>query len=268
MSSTGIPSNMPAMVLPPGGMPEVGPNKTLIQIGFNYELNYPFVIGADLATNQIFTYLPRGVAYGLEIPDGDVQMKGLLPYDTRASLHYITTLAQAYIPTDRLTMLQQDLCKTTSKFYHHPNSTVRELMLMINCSISVNPGSSVAGAQSSNPAATASSPAGEGAPIGADSGKSMPIKGTSVGISVGAIAGAAVYAATMFYVARRYRQRRQRHGRADSMPEMSHTEGMGMYGAGAGQERGSRQSGSTNGRSVREQGISHPIQAGNSLGWD
>lgn len=105
-----------------------------------------------------------------------------------------------------------------------------------------------------------------------------------MGIGVGAVAGAAVYAAAMVYVARRYRQKRKNlHNRASSIPtagEMSQTPGGGMGGyfmSGAnggrgspnGGGRGSRQSaGSSNNRSVREQGISHPIMAENSLGWN
>ena len=139
-----------------------------------------------------------------------------------------------------------------------------------------------------NPAATAVGPAGEAAPIGGDSGSSNKVKSKSVGIVVGACAGAAVYAAAMIYVARRYRQKKKMgHQRASSVntaPQMSQTPSGGMGGffmSGAnGREssrgsaagsagRGSRTSGhSSNGRSVREQGISAPLMSENSLGWN
>ena len=128
----------------------------------------------------------------------------------------------------------------------------------------------------------------------------------SVGIGVGACAGAALYAAAMVYVARRYKKKRARHARTPSVPasqpEMSQRGsnltggGMGGYfmsGANghnsgtagrasaavtassggrsnnSGGTRGSRNSDhSSNGRSVREQGISAPVMSENSLGWN
>ncbi|EME79506.1 uncharacterized protein MYCFIDRAFT_212235 [Pseudocercospora fijiensis CIRAD86] len=183
------------------------------------------------------------------------------------------------------------------------------LMSMINPTIPIVPGANMddgTGTASNNnnkkndPAASASGSGGDGAPIGGDSGSSQKVNGTSVGIGVGAVCGAAVYAAAMVYVARRYRKKRQSHRRASSVPtagEISQRSpgtpgtlsggGMGGYfmsGANGGREsgsgshsgrssgrigRGSRNSaGSSNGRSVREVGISNPIMAENSLGWN
>jgi hypothetical protein len=137
-----------------------------------------------------------------------------------------------------------------------------------------------------NPGATATSVTGDAAPIGGDTGSSHKVRGSSVGIGVGAVCGAAVYAAAMVYVARRYRNKRKGHQRASSVPTMgemreSSAGGMSQFfmsGANGGRHsggsgsggRGSRQSagsGGSNGRSVREQGISNPIMAENSLGW-
>lgn len=277
---------MPGLVQPPSGLPAAPTNTTLIQLGFNYGLNYPFVVNSENTTNQIFKYLPQGVAYGLGISNNSVLMNALLPYDTSSSMGYITTLAQAYVPSEMVTALQQALHAPNSNLYSNPDPTVNTLMGMINPTIPLLPGASLSDGSSAsayNPAATASSSVGDGAPIGGDSSQSMPVKGTSVGISVGAVAGAAVYAAAMIYVARRYRQRRSRHQRVSSVPtagEMSQTSGGGMgafFMSGANGRnsptmsgaRGSRQSGgSSNGRSVREQGISHPIMSENSLGWN
>lgn len=277
---------MPRLVQPPGGLPQPPSNNTLVQVGFTYGLNYPFVVSSENTTNQIFAYLPQGIAYGLAVSEPDIRMNALMPYDTTQSMGYITTLAQAYIPSNLVTEMQQALHAPLGPLYANPDPTVKTLMGMINPTIPFLPGAAMYGGTPSttyNPAAATSASTGDGAPIGGDSGSSQPVKGSSVGIGVGAVAGAAVYAAAMVYVARRYRQKRQGHQRSSSVPtagEMSQASGgMGGYfmsGANGARDsltgtggRGSRQSaGSSNGRSVRDQGISNPIMAENSLGWN
>jgi hypothetical protein len=271
------------MIQPPGGVPDPPSNGSLIQVGFNYGLNYGFVAQNPTAISQIFAFLPQGIAYGLSIDPSLVKMHALMPYDTSKDLGYMTTLAQAYIPADLMNQLQLDLHTPVSNIYGNPSSSIRTLMSMVNPSLPIQPGAALDGEQTQveNPAATTLASAGDGAPIGGDSGASQPVRGTSVGIGVGATAGAALYAAAMIYVARRYRKRRQSHQRSSSVPaagpEMSQygSVGGGMGGywmSGANNEgspRGSRNSaGSSNSRSVREQGISAPVMSENSLGWN
>ena len=214
-------------------------------------------------------------------------MYGLVPYDTTADLHYITTLAVAYVPSHMVDQLQLDLHTPVSNIYNNPTPPVTVLMSMVNPAIPLIPGNSLSGNNPSSgtddPSAESTSEAGNGAPIGGDSGQSAPVNGSSVGIGVGAVAGAAVYAAAMVFVARRYRKkRRARHQRVASIPSpirppMSQRSSGGMgghYMAGANGRgwsgsQGSRHSGgSANARSVREAGISGPMGAENSLGWN
>jgi len=266
-------------------MPSAPANTTLVQLGFNYGLNYPFVVRSENTTSQIFAYMPQGIAHGLGISKDQVLMNALMPFDTSDSLGYITTLAQAYIPSGLVNTLQLGLHSPMGDLYANPDTPVKTLMSMVNPTIPLIPGAALDGSSSAsayNPAGTTSASAGDGAPIGGDSGSSSPVRGTSVGIGVGAVAGAAVYAAAMVYIARRYRQKRQNHQRARSVPtagDMSQVAGGGMGGyfmSGANgrssPQSGGRDSqhsaGSSNGRSVREQGISNPIMAENSLGWN
>ncbi|KAK4498985.1 hypothetical protein PRZ48_009496 [Zasmidium cellare] len=307
-ASTGLPTYMPRLIQPPGGMPQAPANTTLIQVGFNYGLNFPFVVSTENSASQIFAYLPQGIAYTLGLDSQHVKMNALMPFDTTKTMNYITTLAQAYIPANMVDQLQLDLHTPLSAAYKNPDESVRMLMSMINPAIPVLPGANMDdGTETSasyNPQATSSGKHGDGAPIGGDSGSSQSVKSSSVGIGLGACAGAALYAAAMVYVARRYRKKRQSHKRAPSLQtpgEMSQRSpatlsggGMGGYfmsgangirgsgttrGTGAGARgsgsgsgsggRGSRNSaGSSNGRSVREQGISAPVMAENSLGWN
>lgn len=285
-TSTGIPTSLPRVIQAPGGMPSAPANTTLIQVGFNHGLNYPFVVSQWKSATQIFEYLPYGIAYGLGIEASDVTMYSLQPYDTTADLHYITTLALAYVPSERVTQLQLLLRTPVSDIYDNPDASTKFLISMVNPSIPILYGSTTGSTGSSgtnDQSSSTTSSAGDGAPIGGDSGSSSPVNGTSVGIGVGAVAGAAVYAAAMVFVARRYRKKRAGHARTSSVPgmepEMSQRYsggGMGSFfmsgGRGPGRispnPRGSRNSGgSSNGRSVREQGISAPVMAQNSLGW-
>lgn len=271
-------------------MPNAPANFTLVQVGFSFGLNYPFVVGKPESAMQIFAYLPRGIAYGLGIPKENVLMNALMPYDTSQQLGYITTLAQTYIPADLVNELQLHLHSPSSPIYLSPDAPVRALMDMVNPTIPILPGAAMDGYSSSsayNAAATTRAGEGDGAPIGGDSGSAKKVSGASVGIGLGAVGGAAVYAAAMIYVARRYRQKRKGHQRASSVPtagEMTQRSSGGMGGlfmSGANGRnsprtlvshsggRNSRTSNnSSNGRSIREQGISAPLMSENSLGWN
>jgi hypothetical protein len=283
---SGIPTSMPRVIQPPGGMPSAPENTTLIQVGFTYGLNYPFVVSTGGSANQIFQYLPAGLAYGLNVDVSEVKMYALQPYDTTDSLHYITTLALVYVPSSAVNQLQLDLHTSVATMYNNPDASTKTLMGMINPAIPMIPGTSGKsnnqGYASNNPSGSGTTSDSNGAPLGGDSSSSSPVNGTSVGIGVGAVAGAAVYAAAMVYVARRYKKKRSSHARSNSVPytdergEMSQRNSAANYFMSGGRGRvtptsgrGSRQSGtSANGPSVREQGISAPVLAGNSLGWN
>lgn len=284
-SAPGIPTYMPRLIQPPGGMPAPPVNATLIQIGLGYGLNFPYVVRESDSASQIFAYLPQGIAYGLGIPNDKVKMNALMPFDTSSSLQYITTLAQAYVPSDLVDQLELDLHQPMSGIYSNPDEMIRTLMNMINPAIPILPGANMDNGDTSsadNPAATGGPSSAQGAPIGGDTGESRPVRGSSVGIGVGAVCGAAAYAAAMVYIARRYKKKRASHQRTSSVPtagEMSENGRGGMGGffmaGGRGSSAigsdstGSRYSGhSSNGRSVREQGISAPVMSENSLGWN
>lgn len=279
-------------------MPVAPANSTLIQVGFNYGLNYPFVVNTENSASQVFTYLPQGLAYTLGIPEDKVVMNALMPFSGSSTLNYIMTLGQAYIPENLVNQLQLDLHTPMSMAYQNPNGAVNSLMTMINPTIAIIPGNTVYpdGTNSAdNPAGTSYAIAEGAAPIGSDSGTSQSVKGTSVAIGAGSVAGAAVYCAAMVYIARRYRNKRRGHLRVSSLPtvgEMSQRSmprsamggyfmvggaGNGRYSAGSSSSssgrsgrnsRSSAGSGSHTGRSVREQGISAPLNSENSLGWN
>jgi hypothetical protein len=255
------------------------------QVCFKWPLNYPFVSAND-GGNQIFHYLPQAIADGLNISTSEVKNYGLKPLDTTQYQGFITTLAMFTIPKDLQTTLAAQLRNPADPFWHNKDSTVNDLTNLINtaCPLAAGgrlPGEGGSSNVAADPEATTPGGSGEGGgAIGGDIGASRKINPTSAGIASGAIVGAIAYGAAMFFVARRYRNKRAAHQRSSSVPSTSRmTTGSipggaagWMHGARNGRitpgSRGSRGSDSSQGRSIRTQQISAPVMAENSLGWN
>merc|ERR1711939_566513 len=142
-SAAVIPTSLPRVIQPPGGADTAPQNSTLIQIGFNYGLNYAFVVSSQTAVSQIFSYLPPGIGHGIDQDSSDVIMQYLQPYNTLNTLDYITTLAMAYIPSEMVNALSVNLLNPNSDLYSNPNPSVATLMSMIDPSIPILPGSAM-----------------------------------------------------------------------------------------------------------------------------
>lgn len=256
-------------------------NTTLIQVGFMEQLNYVFVANHQNSTNQIFAWLPLGIAYGLGIDAENCTMHALQPYDTQQQ-GYITTLALAYIPTDFVSSLALDLHTPSHKIYHNPNGSVNALMNLVNPSIPLLAGPNGNEANGVGPPGGPGNTGRDGEMGGNNSGGS-PVRGSSVGIGVGVVCGAAVYGVAMFYVARRYRRRKQAHARTSSIHQDMSPATPGSWGeaammAGGRTGMGGRytdrrssettsDSRTTGGRTARTGPISRPVMAENSLGF-
>jgi hypothetical protein len=275
---------MPRVIQPPGGMPEAPKNSTLVQLGFMYGLNFPFVYKTKDSANQIFEFLPKGVSTGLNIPEDQVVMYALRPYDTAPTLGYVTTLALTYIPSDMFDKLNLDIHIPASDLYSSDNPPVNTLMGLVNPAIPLLAGSlpnDNGNPTNSYGAKPTTSDGPGGAPLGRGGNTNSPVVASSVGIAFAAIGGVTVYGAAMFFVARRYRKKRQGHLRSSSVTTTGRSSG-GSYGGvwmsggrgpgrspGGRYSQGSRGSGSSsNGRSIRTQQISAPVMAENSLGWN
>jgi len=261
-------------------------DSTLIQVGFNYSLNYAFVVANSNSSAQIFMYLPMGLAYGLSIKEEQITMRSLNPYDTQNTLGFITTLATAYIPSNMVDTLQQSLHQALSALYENPDPSVYQLMQYINPTIPLIPGGAIiggtAGASGTGAATSATAVAGGGGVFNTDSQNSSPsTKTAAAAAAVGAISAAAAYGAAMFFIARRYKKRRSLHRRSSSIMSPSQMRFTGspalMGGAvmsggrgtpGLQNGRESRGSGRSAGNSARTVEISAPMMAENSLGWN
>ncbi|KAF2705671.1 hypothetical protein K504DRAFT_387787, partial [Pleomassaria siparia CBS 279.74] len=281
-SASGISSDLPVMIAPPGPAPTRPANSFMGQIGFKWPLNYPFVCAND-GGNQIFTYLPIAIADGLNISLSDVVIAGLKPLDTTSNAGFITTLAIFYIPSDLNTTLQAQLRSPPDPFWHNKNETVNQLTNLINSAFPLEAGGTIESPNSAPVGEQNSSPTGTnqgGGAMGGDMGASRKVNPASAGIATGAVMGAIAYGAAMFFVARRYRNKKIAHRRSPSVPSTSRFTYGSMTGGGAWMSgargpsstppggRDSRGSNSSNDRSVRTQQISAPVMAENSLGWN
>jgi hypothetical protein len=284
-TASGIPSSLPKMIAPPGGVvSSTNPDSFMGQVCFKWPLNYPFISAND-GGNQIFHYLPKAIAHSLNISETEVVNIGLKPLDTTAYQGFITTLALFTIPKDLQGTLAAQLRNPADSFWHHEESTVNDLTALINtaCPLPAGkvPGENSPSNQPSNSGTTSNGGPDDGGALGGDTNSSKPINASAAGIATGAIVGAIAYGAAMFFVARRYRNKRIAHQRSSSVPSTGSRMTYGsipggaaawMHGARNGRitpgSRGSQGSSSTQGRSVRTQQISAPVMAENSLGWN
>ncbi|KAF6234559.1 hypothetical protein HO173_007184 [Letharia columbiana] len=281
-----LPSNVPLILYQNGGPGSQPPNTRLINIAFRFPLNYLFVYNHPISSEQMFHYVPLGICYGLEIDITQITMQSLRAWDTYEDVGYFTTLAIAFVPDGLVDNLALLVSTSASRFYHNPDNSTAFLLSMIDSAIPIIGSNATDGASApfGNIPTETSSAKNAGAPIGGDIGNSEHVRASSVGIGVGVACGAAAYGAAMFFVARRYKKRRQSHTRSPSMfssPVLSHAgpdAGAGaalMSGAmgersaspyydndGRAGSRGSGRSGSS-----RHQ-ISAPVMAENSLGWN
>ena len=281
-----LPSNVPQILYQNGGPGSQPPNTRMVYIAFRYPLNYLFVYNHTVSQQQIFYYIPLGIRYGLEIEASQITMQSLRAWDTYEDVGYVTTLALAWIPEGLVDNLGLLVSTPVSRFYRNPDNSTAFLLSMINNAIPITGANGTDGASTvfGNIPPDSTSAKNAGAPIGGDIGNSEHVRASSVGIGVGVACGAAAYGAAMFFVARRYKKRRQSHMRSPSMfssPVMSHAGPDAGAGAalmsGAMGERnpspyydhddraGSRGSGRSG--SSRHQ-ISAPVMAENSLGWN
>ncbi|TQS37314.1 hypothetical protein Golomagni_02216 [Golovinomyces magnicellulatus] len=288
-TSTGIPSSLPKIVQNPmsSSSPSQPEDTAEIQIGFQWELNYPFVVGHPLSTSQIFTYLPIGIADGLGLNSEQIVVKNLFPLDTTEELNYITTVARVFIPASMVDTLRIDLGISASPIYQNDDDSVRTLMNFINPAIPYFPGTVMQhGASSSVTASQSTSTPSSNAGVfntETQQPQSASAKGTTAGIALAACGGAAAYGAAMFLLARRYKHRQQQQ-QHPNRPRSLETTSSSIESAESNVEYGnesalmsggrisnshdrhSRGSGRT-GYSARTAQISGPMMSENSLGW-
>jgi len=298
-SAVVLASSLPRVISPSGGVPEAPEDTTLIQLGFDKSLNYPFIVAHPLSAAQIFQYLPVGITFGLDLDPSNVSMRSIEPYESQ-SAGYVVSVALAYIPTSQVSLLEALISTPTSQIYKNPNDSVRTLMSLIDSSIPLIPGNlssqgsngaSGSGANSnggSDGISTTNDNSGVSGKKGlADSGSlDQPVSGSSsvnsktVGIAVGAIAGAAAYCGAIFLFTKHYRQKKRLSLEGRVSPELatggpsahlshhgSATSPVSPVSAAASGGIGSVSTPRSARGPIPRGQISEPVMSENSLGW-
>lgn len=266
------PPQLPETISPPDGIEQPPANSVMVQLGFDEGFSYDFIVQNSVAASQIFKYIPQGLVFALGIQPSDVAVFTLRKYDNSQVSGYLAAVLWLYIPADQKETLRTMLHNPHSRLYDQPDAMVYSIMGHIDPSIPLDiggPFSSLSSGGSSGGSSSGSN-GGDGGNGENDSNSnnssdagastSSNTKASSVGIGVGVVAGAAAYGAAMFWVARRYRKKRQSHRRASSIADQP---GVGGSLFGGRVSRNSDHSGSN-----RTQMISAPVMAENSLGWN
>ncbi|KAJ5175355.1 uncharacterized protein N7482_001232 [Penicillium canariense] len=256
------PTSLPGSITPSNGVSEAPSDSLLLQLGFDSHLPWSFVATTPLSSSQIFEYIPQALKYAM--PLASSTMWALEPYYSWQSTGYNATLAIFYFPRDKVQALKDLKLNPNSALYQQQSESVKTLMSMIDPSIPLEFAGNYPSSDGSSSSSTGGSESGNGGSTDGNnnsdgSANSSKAKASSVGIGVGVVAGAAAYGAGMFWVARRYRKRKQLHQRSSSTAEQM-SQGGSVFAAGA------RMSGSQ--RTARSQMISAPVMAENSLGWN
>lgn len=135
VSSSSLTSSSPALpyAIMPQQQPKSDRSKKLVQIGFKYPLNYPFVAENGDAAAQIILLLPKGIAQGLGIDQGEIRMLQLVPHQTTGSEYFLQTIAQFYMPKRSTEQLENLLRTPGSSIYtDQSDPTVSTLMNLID----------------------------------------------------------------------------------------------------------------------------------------
>lgn len=284
-TSTGLPTDIPKVILPNKPRVEQPEGTKEIQIGFYQPMNYMHVAKTPIAAAQIFMFLPKALSFAGDFKIDKVEVIELVPLDTKNTLGYVTTIAKVWYPESLLDKLQTDLWEPQSDLYNNPESLVRDLTVDINPDIDIF-GNISAGDDDEDDSKPedGDNSSNDALDSGSDDNSSAKEKATKAGIAVGAFGLAALYGGAMFIVARRYKRKRQGHRRTSSVSgseassEMQYagngspammggalmSQDMSSYGGVGNRERDSHGSGP----SARTANISAPVATENSLGWN
>ncbi|RBR21272.1 uncharacterized protein FIESC28_05011 [Fusarium coffeatum] len=295
-TSTGLPANIPRVILPNDPNKPVPEGSRAIQIGFLFPFNYKFLARNTVAAAQLFKYLPKGLADAGGFSKDRILVEKIIPMDTQSQWGYITALAKIHYPENMLDSLQADLMTPNSLLYNNDLEIVRNLTSVINNKIDIFGNTDNDSNSDSGDSDDGGSSNNDGFGNSGEGDKTAKQKATTAGIAVGAVGLSVMYGAAMFLVARRYKRKKQLgHRRASSIGSSQRSSEMqyggngspalmggalmsrdfSSYGAqgehppvrpGGRDSHGSGRSGM--GNSARTAFISAPVAAENSLGWN
>ncbi|KAF4771972.1 hypothetical protein HAV15_011165 [Penicillium sp. str.  len=189
---------------------EASYDTTLLQLGFNGQLPWPFV--------AIESALPA-----LSANDRPV-MFALEPYHGWQTTGYSATLAIFYFPTSKVDLIRDLKVNPNSALYNQASDPIQSQTSMVDPAMPLEFPSNYASGGSdltdSGGSTDRSDSGSDGDNINGDgSASSSKAKASSAGVGCGVVAGAGAYGAGMFWIPRRYRRRKhpdQRSNHSDT----------------------------------------------------
>ncbi|KAJ6019457.1 hypothetical protein N7522_001524 [Penicillium canescens] len=259
-------THLPGSITPSDEVTEAPSDSILLQLGFDGQLPWPFVATTPLSSSQIFKYTPQAIENALpHHPVKDIPvMFALQPYYNWQTAGYNATLAIFYFPRDKVNTLRDLKVNPNSALYNQTSKNIKLLMAMVDPTIPLEfSGNYPIGDSNSTADGGGTGSGHNGGPVSGNinsdgSACNFKINASSIGVGLGAVAGAGAYGAGMFWVARHYRKRKQFHQRSGST--VNH-----MCQGNSVDRRAHSPVSRGHGRSQK---ISAPTMAENSLGWD
>ncbi|KAJ6019370.1 hypothetical protein N7522_001437 [Penicillium canescens] len=217
-------THLPGSITPSDEVTEAPSDSILLQLGFDSQLPWPFVATTPLSSSQIFKYTPQAIENALpHHPVKDIPvMFALQPYYNWQTAGYNATLAIFYFPRDKVNTLRGLKVNPNSALYNQTNKNIKLLMAMVDPTIPLEfSGNYPIGDSNSTADGGGTGSGHSGGPVSGNinsdgSASNFKINASSIGVGLGAVAGAGAYGAGMFWVARHYRKRKQFHQRSGS----------------------------------------------------
>ncbi|KAJ9484324.1 hypothetical protein VN97_g9056 [Penicillium thymicola] len=268
-------TSLPGSITPSNEITEAPSDSVLLQLGFDNQLPWSFVINTPLSSSQIFNYTPQAIENALpslSSKDSPV-MFSLEPYYSWHSTGYNATLAIFYFPRDKVDLLRAVKVNPNSALYNQASESIQSLMSKVDPKIPLDfygnypsgVGDSTGGGSDGDSEGGSDSRSDGGTTNNDGSASSSKTNSSSIGIGVGVVASAAAYGAGMFWVARRYRKRKQLHQHSHLTSKQVN---QGSSAPGPIPAAGGRAHGQGSRGTARSQTISGPVMVENSLGWD
>ena len=133
-SPSATPIGIPGSIINPNAplYPDQPANTTLIHLGLVNPYDYISVARNTTLTNDLFDLIPLGIAYALNDTNAETMVQELQPYEASRKLN---TLAQGFIPTSQVDLLNTSLHDRSSRLYTSPNASINAVMSTLDASV-------------------------------------------------------------------------------------------------------------------------------------
>lgn len=140
LATAALPSDLPSEILPPEQLPSNTnlSGFTLVSLLFNLQLNWPFVVGNEQTTSQLFAWIPVILETALGLSSDQVLTEYLavnIPADYTGpnDADLLETMYLVYIPTDQVSNLQDQLKAQQSAFFTSvTNPVAQQIAALVN----------------------------------------------------------------------------------------------------------------------------------------